>query len=61
MELSRDRWYAFCEKHKKEIVGKGRWSEMGAADSCDFRSEKKRCGKEALWEFVLDPSWSGNA
>jgi hypothetical protein len=54
MELSKDRWYALCEKHKGWVSGlEGVMNPYQGDDTCDYvgRNRKVRCGQGAVWEF----------
>jgi hypothetical protein len=59
--FSSERYYSFCEKHKKNINTGVGWLPLTDENSetCDWvNHNKKRCGKQANWDFyygqVLD-------
>lgn len=58
MEFDFERWYTFCEEHKKLVKNEGSWDTMSEADTCDYMTRKKRCGKVAYHEFYPGETWA---
>lgn len=48
MEISRDRWYAFCDRHRGVVDGQdGVIQAHKDGERCDFR----RCKQVGTWEW----------
>ena len=50
MELSKDRWYTFCDRHRAVVDGQdGVIQSHTDGERCDW----KRCKQMATWEFFM--------
>lgn len=60
IELSKERWYAFCDGHKQRLESKnifGRFAPIEDPERCEWKRElmqdkrTHKCKEEATWEY----------
>lgn len=60
-DFSYERWYAFCDTHRKRIEGSkfhGRFEPIETPERCEWKRELlmgdkrvHKCHEQAMWEF----------